>query len=370
MNPQTNQNTSQAVEVSPKIPFLTFLYFLFSLPSFIFSIFIGIISIFLILVIIIGSTASNNEQNSLNYENLESLSAGDVKSSTNKDTILIYELNGAISTGDESVTDEARINGVYTNIVKKDFEIIKNDSNIKNVVFRVNTPGGSVFASEILGDLIKDLLTSKNQTQAVFYFDQVVASGGLWAAYKLTDNYVVGSPYGQTGSIGVVLSVPNFEKLADNVGYKETVIKSGPSKDYGNPLRDLTSEETKFLQSQVDVQYEKFVNIVATGRKLDNSRVKSFANGYVYENKVAKDYGLLDELGGIDISIKKAASNLGIDTYNVKRVKTEVSPFGGIFASSNIPKILGLDGINEVARKITKTQLEPGIVYAIDETRI
>jgi protease-4 len=361
MNQQSNQNNSQIIEVKPKAPFLTFFYVLFSLPSFILSIFITFFSIVFILIALISS-ANSTAQSLLEYETIQT--------SDSSDTVLIYELNGTILTGDDSLTKSARLTGIYTNIVQKDFEIIKKDNSIKNVVFKINSPGGSVFASEILGDLINDLLSSKGQTQAVFYFDEIVASGGLWAAYKVTDNYVAASPYGQTGSIGVLLSVGNFKKLADNIGYKETVIKSSESKDYGNPLRDLTQSETQFLQEQINVQYNKFVNIVATGRDLDATNVRNFANGYVYSNDIAKGYGLIDDLGGIDLSIQRAASNASLSEYNVKRVKTEANPFARIFGKANFSQILGIDGINEAAKKITSFELKPGVVYAIDENRI
>ncbi|NJK70959.1 MAG: signal peptide peptidase SppA, partial [Thermales bacterium] len=86
-----------------------------------------------------------------------------------------------------------------------------------------------------------------------------MASGGLWSSYKVNDSYIVGSPYGETGSIGVVLTLPNFTGLADKVGYTETVIKSSNAKDIGNPLRTPSTEEIDYLEQRVTQNYDKFL---------------------------------------------------------------------------------------------------------------
>jgi len=341
-------------------------YFLFGLPGFL----SGLVVLLILIIILFGSLFGN--QGSEQAMENSSFVLKKLNENSNSNGILIYDLTGAITTGGKNSTSADRTSGIYTDIVESDFAQIKKNSEIKNVVFRVNTPGGEVFASELLGDMIGDLLRSKQQQQAVFYFDQIVASGGLWASYK-NPNYVVASPYGETGSIGVRTGLANFSKLADNIGYKELVIKSGANKDYGNPLREPLPEEVSFVQKQVNNSYDKFVGIVATGRKLEIAKVRDFANGFVYENSVAKGFGLIDELGSIDLAVKKAAGNSGLgDNYTLWEIENIINPFsellGGIGASTQIGKNL-VSGSN-ILSKISPTNLKNGTMYAIDETKI
>ena len=341
-------------------------YFLFGLPGFL----SGLVILLLLTIVLLGSifATKNNPEISEN----SSFVLKKLKQSSNSNGVLIYDLRGAIMTGGKNSSNVDKFGGIYTDFVAQDFDQIKKNANIKNVVFRLNTPGGEVFASELLGDLIGDLLRSKQQQQAIFYFDQVVASGGLWASFK-NPNYVVASPYGETGSIGVRTSLPNLSKLADNIGYKELVIKSGANKDYGNPLREPLPEEVAFVQKQVNNSYDKFVGIVATGRKIEIAKVRDFANGFVYENSIAKNYGLIDELGSIDISIKKAAANSGLgDNYTVWEIENVPNPLkellGGIGANTQIGQTLAT--ANQTLQKISKFNLKNGTMYAIDETKI
>lgn len=341
-------------------------YFLFGLSGFL----SGLVVLLILTIVLFGSIFGNKN----NKEAIEngSFVLKKLKESSNFSGILIYDLRGAITTGGKSSANIDRMGGIYTDFVAQDFDQIKKNTNIKNVVFRLNTPGGEVFASEIIGDLIGDLLKAKGQQQAVFYFDQIVASGGLWASFK-NPNYVVASPYGETGSIGVRTSLPNLSKLADNIGYKELVIKSGANKDYGNPLREPLPEEIAFVQKQVNNSYDKFVGIVATGRKIEIAKVKDFANGFVYENSIAKNYGLIDEIGSIDLSVKKAAGNAGIgDNYTVWEVENMANPFkelfGGIGANTQVGQTLTMT--NQTLQKISKFNLKNGTMYAIDETKM
>jgi protease-4 len=355
-----NNTPQKPISVRPQVPGFFLVYLLFGIPGFITSILWTLIT-FILLIGFIGGVAGVGEmpEDTLLYSTVTSNSSTD-------DAILIYDLTGIIQTGDSTLSDFSRTTGIYTEIVERDFKRIREDDSIKNVVFRVNTPGGSVFASQVLGDQIEELILDKGQEQAVFYFDQVAASGGLWAAYK-NANYVVGSPYGQTGSIGVIISLPNFAGLAEKVGYSETVIKSSSSKDVGNPLRPVDQDEREFLQDQVDDIYDEFLDVVSGGRSLERSNVEEFANGFVYDNDEALEFGLLDELGQIDTAIQKAADNVGISDYDVLEIQSEPT-FASLFVSSYLP---GVDTINELSENLDVTkELEPGVVYAIDPLRI
>lgn len=355
----------QYIEVKPKVRGFFLTYILFSLPGFIAGLVWLVITIIILVAVtsmaISGSNGGNSS--SANTLSLESVQKG------GSEGILIYDLSGEIQTGSKTLPGSARNAGIYTEVVEKDFQKIKEDSKIKNVVFRLSTPGGSVFASQVLADLIKDLLDNKGQTQGVFYFDQIAASGGLWATYQ-NKNYVVGSKYGETGSIGVILSVTNYKKLADNIGFSQTTIKSSPSKDIGNPLRDLTPDETKFLQKQVDTEYLKFIGVVASGRSLSESKVKEFANGYVYTNNEALSLGLLDEIGGLDRAISKAASNAKLGNgYSVWQIKSELGLVDSLLSQTSLSSLV--NSTAQTAQQINKASaLESGVVYAIEPSRL
>jgi protease IV len=352
----TTKISPTKVIVKPKLKWLTFGYFLFSIPSFLASLIWLLIAVIILGGVVFSGGKNSNAENKLGFETI-------TQSKSDK-SILIYNLSGAIDTGEglQSYSPE----GIYTEQVKKDFEKIKQDKNIEGVVFKLNTPGGTIFASEILGDLITDLMSSKNQTIPVFYYNQLVASGGLWASNKVKNSYIVGSSYGETGSIGVILTLPNFTSLADKIGYSETVIKSSGSKDIGNPLRQPTTEEKQYLEGLVQENYSNFIKVVASGRNLDENKVKEFANGYVFPNQKAKDFGLINEIGDIENAIKKVAETKNLQEYDVISSKKPSNPFEEVFLSGSISQILG-----STQKVINKTlQLQPGTIYAIDVNKI
>lgn len=335
------------IKVTPKANNFFILYLLSVLPNFFWTIFWIVVLIFFVIAAVVGPTVETS------YDIINNTGS--------KNNILIYDLSGAISSGSNPTIGGE---GIYIDDVKEDFELIKNDSSIKNIVFNFNSPGGEVYASEVLGDLIDDLLKSKNINQGIFYFDSISASGALLATYKVKNNYVFGSKYGQTGSIGVRLSLPNVEKLADNIGYKEIVVKSGENKDIGSLFRQPTEVELSYFQGQVDRTYDEFITVVANGRNIEKDKVKEIANGFVYFNDEAKEFKLIDEISiNVDEAVKKAGSN--IDTYNTIRFKQDQSFLRSIGVNTNMSNIFG----NQIP-SLTSPSLKKGVLYMIDESRI
>ena len=333
--------STQTIEVRPKALWWLVAFTVLNLPGFLAGFVWLLISIFLffgVLGAIAGLEEAAAEEPGLAY----SLNRDDASTD---DAVLIYNLRGPIDTGDGGELGSLNEN-IYTSIVEEDFAQIKANENIKNVVFHLDTPGGTVFASAVLGDLIQDLLSAKGQEEAVFYYYQTVASGGIYASNKV-NNYIVGSPYGATGSIGVITYLANVEELADKVGYKQIVIKSGNSKDFGNPFRDLSESEREFIQGQVDDSYNEFVEIVARGRGLTTEQVKERANGYVYDNEQALEFGLLDELGGVEKATERAASNAQLGRYDVLETEAKSELFD-LFGGNPLLGKLNLFGENEL----------------------
>jgi signal peptide peptidase SppA len=352
----------QVVEVRPRLGGFLVSYVLFSLPGFISGLIWLLVSTILLFAILIAFVGSGAEQQAgLEYDVLS-------QNDNTDEAILIYDLQGPIMVGSREMGPEDRLEGIYTELVAKDFEAIKKDDNIKTVVFRVNTPGGMIFASEILGDQIEDLMNAKGQEQAVYYYDMIAASGGLWATYK-SENYIVGNPYGETGSVGVLIAITNYKELADKVGYKQEVIKSSDTKDIGNPLKEMSPAERKYLQEQVDKSYNRFVDLVSESRGLPRDKVLEFATGLTYDNETAKEFGMIDEVGQLDKATSKAASNAGLDNYDILQLKAQSSLFGSFSGESFLANMLGIP--QNAQRAVDRsTFFEPGMVYAIDESKI
>jgi protease-4 len=263
--------SEQVFKIIPKLRGFLITYIIFSLPGFFMSvIFLGL-TIFLILGLVFSSFSDPN--------NLKMVVS---RESDNKDGVLIYDLSGAI-------TSDPNGSGISVPKVEKDFMEIKKNPNIKNVVFRINSGGGEVFASQVLGDLMTDLSKSLNQTETVFYFNEVAASGALMATYSVPNNYVIAHPRGETGSIGVLLVLPNLTEAAEKIGYKQTVIKTGDLKNAGDIFQPTNGVEMKYFQTSVDKSFKDFKETVAKGRNINISEVEKIATGEFQRNCQRKE---------------------------------------------------------------------------------
>ncbi len=353
-------NSPQTIILKPKLGGFLWAYIIFSIPAFL----SGLMWLVIVFVILVGSFAAvggSKTKSGINGINTEEpLNLQVVQSGKNPEGVLIYDLTGAITSGNfNSGGAELEIN---TRKVAKDFAQIKANSSIKNVVFKMNTPGGELYASEILGDLMSDLQTSKVKTVPNIYFDQISASGGLWSSYK-TKGYIMGSPYGETGSIGVIMKMPNLKGLADKIGYSQTTIKSSASKDIGDPFRDVTTDEKKYFQDQLDVYYNRFKSIVAAGRKLESSQVEALATGLVFPNFEAKQKGLLDEIGDINKLVQKSASEANLTDYTVYRIEHKSDIFSKLLQGSSVFSMFQTKDLP------LPTKLQSGQIYLIDEMK-
>jgi protease IV len=357
------QNDTQTIIVKPKLAGFFWVYFLTSIPGLITSI-LGII-LMIALIVGVSKGAGNIDKEMSKNSNPLSFKTLQESNAPTSNKILVYNLEGAITSAKNLGSSSG--NQINIHQVKEDFTKIKLDNNIRNVVFRFDSPGGEVYASEILGDLIQDLLNNKGQKEGVFYYDSLAASGALLATNKVK-NYVIGSKYGETGSIGVRLGLPNYAKLADNIGYKETVIKAGDNKDIGNPLREITSEEQTYFQKTVDKIYNEFLNTMAKGRSKTVEQIKPLANGFVYFNDEAKNYGLIDEVGELSNAYTKASSNAGLKDYVVEEINPSKPFIQELFGDNLLGNLTGLNKISNAANRLT--ELKPGVTYMIDENKI
>ncbi len=214
-----------------------------------------------------------------------------------KGNIALIRLNGSIA---EAPQLGFFFSAITPEQVKGYLERAERDGAIKAVVLRLNSPGGTVAASQEIAEMIK-----KFKKPIVISMGDTVASGGYYiSAYA---DWIVAQPGTMTGSIGVITQLMNVSGLLDKLGLKPEIIKSGRHKDMFFGLRPLTEEERQILQDLCDDAYEDFINAVAEGRKLGVERVRELATGQVYTGEQAKKLGLVDELGGLKVALDKAA---------------------------------------------------------------
>lgn len=196
----------------------------------------------------------------------------------------------------EIVNGQGAVNGSTTggdDIVTL-LEAIGDSGRFDGVLMEVNTPGGAVLASDEISQQVKRV-EQHYKLPVVSWMRDIAASGGYYVSAPASR--IVAAPSTMTGSIGVILHSYNVGKLADKIGVKEVVIKSGPHKDILSEFREMTPDEHVILQNLIDEAYGDFVSTVATGRDLARSKVLKIADGRIYTGRQALDNGLVDELG-------------------------------------------------------------------------
>jgi protease-4 len=176
----------------------------------------------------------------------------------------------------------------------------EDDSNVRAIVLRVNSPGGTVAASEEIATYVKQ--ASKPVVVSVGDID----ASGAYMVSSQADS-IVANPGSAVGSIGVIMEIPNASGLLDKLGVQFKVITAGKYKDAGSPYRALTPEETALLQGQVDQVYGQFIDIVAEGRDMPRADVEKLATGWAWNGVEAKKLGLVDKIGTYQDALKVAA---------------------------------------------------------------
>lgn len=214
------------------------------------------------------------------------------------------------------------------------------NSSIKAIVLRVDSPGGGVGPSQEIYDEVKRIDADK---PVVVSMGSVAASGGYYIAAPA--RVIFANPGTITGSIGVIMEFANFQELLDKIGLRSEVVKSGKHKDIGSPVRPMTEEDRALLQAMIDDVHSQFVDSVAAGRQLDVRKVRSLADGRIFSGRQARELGLVDELGGLEAAIRRAGELGGIDG----RPET-------VYPPSDKPKLMDLL-IQEASSQLRQTLL-------------
>jgi len=195
--------------------------------------------------------------------------------------------------------------GTGSRIIIEQLRSAEEDPNVKAVLLYINSPGGSVVASDEIYQQLK-----KMDKPVLAYLGDIAASGAYYVACGA--DKIMAHPASLTGSIGVIVEMPNVEKLMQKLGIEMTVIKSGPFKDEGSFYRGMTEEEKAYWQGLVNQVHEMFVDVVAKERGLPKEKVAAIADGRVYLGKDALEMGLVDELGSFEDALTLAAEMGGI----------------------------------------------------------
>jgi protease-4 len=182
------------------------------------------------------------------------------------------------------------------------------DPSIKAIVLRVDSPGGAVAPSQ---EIYTEVKRAASEKQVVASMGSVAASGGYYVLSPATR--IIANPGTLTGSIGVIMEIPNVEGLMDKVGIKTRVIKSGRHKDIASVFREMDEEDVRILQEVLQDVHEQFISDVAASRNIPIEEVRKLADGRVYTGRRAVEIGLVDELGGLEDAIKVTARLAGIE---------------------------------------------------------
>ena len=177
----------------------------------------------------------------------------------------------------------------------------REDSSIKAILLRIDSPGGEVTASDVI---YHEIVKTNKVKPVVSYVESVGASGAYYSA--VGTRYIMANELSITASIGVIMQTMNFEKLGDKVGVQSMTFKSGKMKDLLNPFRPVSDEERAYVQGLIDETYAKFVGIVAKERKLDETKLRAtVADGRILSGKSAVQEKLIDATGYIEDAIHK-----------------------------------------------------------------
>jgi protease-4 len=221
-----------------------------------------------------------------------------------KDRIAVIPIEGVIDDG-------------MAKTVNRQLKQYGEDSRVKAIILRIDSPGGGVSASQEIHREVKRIKEEKKKT-VVVSMASVAASGGYYVACPA--DRIFANQGTVTGSIGVIAEWLNYKDLADWAKVKPVVFKSGEFKDTGSPTRDLTEREKDYFQKMVMELYAQFVGAVIEGRKghggpegeLDEEKVKALADGRVYTGEAAVKNGLVDEIGNYEDALKATAKLVNI----------------------------------------------------------
>lgn len=234
-----------------------------------------------------------------------------------EDKIGIVYASGQIIDGEG---DETTIGGES---LSKAIRAARNDKKVKAIVMRVNSPGGSALASEVIR---REVELAAKEKPFIVSMGNYAASGGYWISSS--SDYIFADPNTLTGSIGVFGTIPNLKGfMNDKLGLTFDEVKTNENSDFGSLTKPLSPYQLKMMQKHVTETYDDFITLVSNTRNLRKTFVDSIAQGRVWSGSNAIELGLIDELGGIEKAIAYAAEKAGLESYSIKEFPKQEDMF-------------------------------------------
>lgn len=201
------------------------------------------------------------------------------------------------------------VNGIIADAknVIQNLKHFREDNSIKAIVIRIDSPGGAVGPSQ---EIFREIRKTSNKKKVIASMGAIAASGGYYVAAG-TDG-IVANPGTITGSIGVIMGFTNYQELLQKIGLVPIVVKSGEFKDIGSPVREMTAKEKTILKDFAKKIHRQFIMDIVEGRKMDQDKVESLADGRIFTGEESKDLGLVDRLGNLEDAIEWAGRLGGI----------------------------------------------------------
>lgn len=256
-----------------------------------------------------------------------------VRESTPKDKsgnlLAVYYASGDIIDNEPSFSLQPT-NHIVGSKVVKDLKKLEENKHIKAVVFRVNSPGGSAYASEQIWKAIKDL---KKKKPVIVSMGDYAASGGYYISSAA--DTILATPTTLTGSIGIFGMYPNTEGLTEKIGINVGSVKTNRFSDFGMIGRGLDKDEQALMQLNVNRGYDLFLARCAEGRKTTPDEIHKIAEGRVWTGEMAKELNLVDGIGGLELAVKLAAEKAELDSYTVTSYPAKENMLSLLLKSTN-----------------------------------
>lgn len=284
------------------------------------------------------------------------------KTVTVPDRVAVINISGTIISGADSKDNIfSQTSGVTSGSIMKQIREAAADDSVKALVLRIDSGGGSATAAEEVGRELKRF-KEKTKKPIVATMGNTGASAAYWIAACASDK-VYANATTLTGSIGVYMPYMNTEELFKKIGVTSNKIKSGPYKDIMSSDRPMTPEEQAILQNIVNEIYEQFVTTVAVGRKMEESKVKTLADGRVYTGLQAKNLGLVDEIGDYYDALAAAGElgkiKLGADGLPPVKAKEKQQPWEFLL-SAHIAELIKTELVNQLTGSLQQSGAPAG----------
>jgi protease-4 len=274
----------------------------------------------------------NRPVDELGFKYREQWSAG--VNSDDAIKVVRIKLSGAISRELTGSVFNGGIDAASAVGARNRIRAAKNDKSVKSIILEINSPGGEVTMSDLVWNELKEFKASATNRVVFAHLMDMACSGGYYVA--VAADYIYALPTTITGSIGVIIPAYNASELAEKIGVKPVSIASSGNKDLLNPLAPTNPEHIAIVKKTIDSAYERFVDLVADGRKLSKNRVKEIADGRIFSAQDALDNKLIDGIGYERDMLKFVSSKLG-GKIKVVKYETDFS-FENFFSNDMVIK--------------------------------